>query len=118
LRRWLRESLRALALASFGWPPGCDRAGLTSSLAAASTGSSCTGSSPGTQSFASRTGPTAEIDIICSAELRQVAPRHRRAHQGWRYLVSDDAPSAGDDGTGLAGLPPRLYGRLAALALV
>jgi hypothetical protein len=43
---------------------------------------------------------------------------HRRAHQGWRYLEDEDAPSADDDGTGLAGLPPQLYGRLAALALV
>jgi hypothetical protein len=58
------------------------------------------------------------IEFICSAELRQVVPRHRRAHQGWRYLADEDAPGAGDDGTGLSGLPPRLYGALAALALV
>ena len=58
------------------------------------------------------------IDIVCSAEFRQVTPAHRRAHQGWRYLSEADAPTAGDDGTGLAELPPRLYGRLAALALV
>lgn len=58
------------------------------------------------------------IDIVCSAELETVTPVHRRAHQGWRYLREEDAPTAGDDGTGLAELPPRLYGRLAALALV
>lgn len=58
------------------------------------------------------------IDIVCSAELRALAPRHCRAHQGWRYLNDEDAPSEGDDGTGLTTLPPRLYGRLAALALV
>lgn len=58
------------------------------------------------------------VDIVCSAELRAVAPRHCRAHQGWRYLSDEDAPSDGDDGTGLTTLPPRLYGRLAALALV
>jgi hypothetical protein len=42
----------------------------------------------------------------------------RRAHQGWRYLEEADAPSAEDDGSGLGALPSRLYGRLAALALV
>jgi hypothetical protein len=57
------------------------------------------------------------IDIVCSAELRRVAPTPRRAHQGWRYLEDSDAPS-GDDGSGLGALPPQLYGRLAALALV
>ena len=58
------------------------------------------------------------IDIICSAELVAVSPTPRRAHQGWRYLEQADAPSSEDDGTGLAELPPRLYGKLASLALV
>jgi hypothetical protein len=58
------------------------------------------------------------IDIVCAADLRTVAPTPRRAHQGWRYLEDEDAPSLDDDGTGVAELPPRLYGRLAALALV
>jgi hypothetical protein len=58
------------------------------------------------------------IDIVCSAQFVRIAPKHRRAHQGWRYLEDGDAPSADDDGTGLTDLPPRLYGRLTALALV
>jgi hypothetical protein len=58
------------------------------------------------------------IDIVCSAELRTVAPMPRRAHQGWRYLEEADAPSEHDDGSGIGTLPPQLYGRLAALALV
>ena len=58
------------------------------------------------------------IDIVCTRECTLVTPTHRRAHQGWRYLEDRDAPGAGDDGTGLAALPPRLYGRLASLALV
>ena len=58
------------------------------------------------------------IDIVCSAELVTVAPTPRRAHQGWRYLEGADAPAAGDDGSGIGMLPPQLYGRLAALALV
>ena len=58
------------------------------------------------------------IDIVCSVELKAVAPTPRRAHQGWRYLEGADAPSADDDGTGVGSLPAQLYGRLAALALV
>ena len=58
------------------------------------------------------------LDIVCSAELKKIAPTPRRAHQGWRYLSESDAPSADGDASGLAELPPRLYGRLAALALV
>ena len=58
------------------------------------------------------------IDIVCSAELVAVPPKPRRAHQGWRYLDENDAPTGEDDGTGLGELPPRLYGKLAALALV
>ena len=58
------------------------------------------------------------IDIVCSAELVTVSPMPRRAHQGWRYLEDADAPSSESDGSGVAELPPQLYGRLAALALV
>jgi len=58
------------------------------------------------------------IDIVCAAELKTVAPTPRRAHQGWRYLEDVNAPPTDDDGTGVGELPPQLYGRLAALALV
>jgi hypothetical protein len=58
------------------------------------------------------------IDIVCSAELVLVPPKPKRAHQGWRYLDDAEAPTGEDDGTGLSDLPPRLYGKLAALALV
>jgi hypothetical protein len=58
------------------------------------------------------------IDIVCSAELIAVPPRPKRAHQGWRYLKEDEAPTGEDDGTGLSELPPRLYGKLATLGLV
>jgi hypothetical protein len=58
------------------------------------------------------------IDIVCSAELVVVSPTPRRAHQGWRYLEDAEAPGQDDDGTGLGALPPLLYGRLAALALL
>ena len=57
------------------------------------------------------------IAIVCSAELQEVAPLPKRAHQGWRYFDADAAIAA-NDGTGTAELPPRLYGRLAALALL
>ena len=58
------------------------------------------------------------INIVCAAELKVVAPQPRRAHQGWRYLEDANAPTADGDGSGVAELPPQLYGRLAALALV
>lgn len=58
------------------------------------------------------------IDIVCSSQFVPITPRHCRAHQGWRYLVEADAPRSDDDGSGLSALPPRLYGRLCALALV
>lgn len=59
------------------------------------------------------------IDIVCEAVLEKVGPVPKRAHQGWRYLEQDSAPGIGDyDDTGLAALPPSLYGKLAALALV
>jgi hypothetical protein len=55
------------------------------------------------------------INIVCSGDLETVSPIPRRAHQGWRYFEADVA--AGDD-SGVGELPPQLYGRLAALALV
>lgn len=58
------------------------------------------------------------IDIVCSSEFVTVAPMPRRAHQGWRYLEDADAPRGDDGGSGLGALPPQLYGRLAALALL
>lgn len=58
------------------------------------------------------------LDIVCSAEVELVSPRPKRAHQGWRYLEDSDAPRGEDDGSGLGQLPPALYGKLAALALV
>jgi hypothetical protein len=56
------------------------------------------------------------IDIVCSAELIILPPVPKRAHQGWRYLETEISGEA--DPTGVGDLPPRLYGKLAALALV
>jgi len=56
------------------------------------------------------------INIVCSAELEPVTPFPKRAHQGWRYFESDAAATADESGVGE--LPPQLYGRLSALALV
>ena len=58
------------------------------------------------------------IDIVCSAELETIVPVPKRAHQGWRYLEEGETPTNADDGSGLGELPARLYGKLAALALV
>jgi hypothetical protein len=57
------------------------------------------------------------IDIVCSTELTPVVPIARRAHQGWRYYEAEE--TVGDEPvSGLAELPPQLFGKLAALALV
>jgi len=56
------------------------------------------------------------IDIVCSDELVIVPPMPKRAHQGWRYLEAEVTEEA--DPSGVADLPPRLYGKLSALALV
>jgi hypothetical protein len=58
------------------------------------------------------------IDIVVSAELELIAPVPKRAHQGWRYLEAANAPGEIPDDGGLSELPPLLYTRLAALALV
>ena len=58
------------------------------------------------------------IDIVCCAELVRITPVHKRAHQGWRYLEAGFASAEREDGSGVTALPPPLYGRLAALALV
>ena len=58
------------------------------------------------------------IDIVCSSDLALLPPVPKRAHQGWRYLNDDDAPGTDADGSGLSELPPLLYGKLSALALV
>jgi hypothetical protein len=56
------------------------------------------------------------IDIVCVGELQTVVPIPKRAHQGWRYFEFD--PAGQSDVSGIGELPPQLYGRLAALALV
>jgi hypothetical protein len=58
------------------------------------------------------------IDIVCADRLELVSPSPKRAHQGWRYLEEQDAPTVDADASGLGALPPRLYGKLASLALV
>jgi len=58
------------------------------------------------------------IDIVLSDRLEAVAPAPKRAHQGWRYLEAAKEPDANGDESGLAELPPLLYTRLSALALV
>jgi len=58
------------------------------------------------------------IDIICSGLLEQVVPTARRAHQGWRYLESTDAPPLLDEESGIGALPPQLARELSNLALI
>ncbi len=58
------------------------------------------------------------IDIVLSGTLELITPSPKRAHQGWRYLEATKVPADDDDGSGPAELPPLLYSRLAALALL
>jgi hypothetical protein len=59
------------------------------------------------------------IDIVCRDQFLLIPARAKRAHQGWRYLEEEEAPDPGiGDDTGLAELPPSLYGKLSALSLV
>ncbi|WP_338501936.1 DUF1489 family protein [Sphingomonas kaistensis] len=63
--------------------------------------------------------PDGRIDFVCSERLQAIPSMPKRAHQGWRYLEHDVAPKPGDnDDSGLSLLPPSLYGRLSALALL
>lgn len=57
-------------------------------------------------------------DIVLSDQLEYCTAMPKRAHQGWRYLEDNDAPGTEVDETGIADLPPRLYGKLAALSLL
>ena len=57
------------------------------------------------------------IDIVCAGELEACTPLPKRAHQGWRYFDAEAAMAVNDE-SGAGELPPRLYGRLAGLALI
>jgi len=58
------------------------------------------------------------LDIVCAQEVELIPPIPKRAHQGWRYLADDDAPSDEGGNDGMAELPPRMYAKLAGLGLV
>lgn len=63
--------------------------------------------------------PDGRLDIVCADQLLNVSPTPKRGHQGWRYLEPEVAPNPGDhDETGIATLPPLLFVKLTALALV
>lgn len=56
--------------------------------------------------------------IKLDPRLVPVRPQPRRAHQGWRYLLPQDAPADLAEGDGLASLPAGLSRALAGLALI
>ena len=57
--------------------------------------------------------------IRLDAALVPVRAKHKRAHQGWRYLTAGDAPLDFDgEADELAELPPRLASELSALMLI
>lgn len=54
--------------------------------------------------------------LVYGKDLILVAPRPRRAFQGWRYLTAKDAPP--DAGKSAKGLPDKLQRELAELGLL
>lgn len=57
--------------------------------------------------------------IRLEPRLVLVQARPKRAHQGWRYLEDQDAPTdLGDAEGGVAELPPELAGKLAGMGLI
>lgn len=58
-------------------------------------------------------------DIIVKAQVIRVAPRPKRAHQGWRYLEPKDAPSDLYDAfEGADEMPAELTGKLSDLGII
>lgn len=58
------------------------------------------------------------LDIVCSDQFEILPPTYRRAHQGWRYLADEDAPTGIGEGGEGDELPPHLQRELAALMLL
>jgi hypothetical protein len=63
--------------------------------------------------------PDSHWTIRLAPKLIPVEPKHKRAHQGWRYLEEKNAPRDLADGE-IAGdaIPGRLAGRLTKLGLI
>lgn len=65
------------------------------------------------------TAPDGRAIIRLDTELVRVRASPKRAHQGWRYLLAEDAPADLEgEPDGIDALPPRLLGKLTGLALV
>lgn len=58
------------------------------------------------------------IDIVCRDQFLLISPRPKRAHQGWRYFEDEISDPSACKEIGVAELPPSLYVKLTALALV
>ena len=63
--------------------------------------------------------PDGHWTIRLAPKLIPVQPKHKRAHQGWRYLQEKDCPRDLEEGE-VAGdaIPGRLAGRLTKLGLI
>ena len=63
--------------------------------------------------------PDGHWTIRLQGKLIPVQPKHKRAHQGWRYLADKDAPRDLADGEQAGdAIPGRLHGRLTKLGLI
>ena len=57
-------------------------------------------------------GPEARCEITLNETVVLTSPTPRRAFQGWRYLVGQEAPRDLADGSGADAIPPELSRRL------
>ena len=63
--------------------------------------------------------PDGHWTIRLAPKLVLVQPKHKRAHQGWRYLEEKNAPRDLEDGEEPSdAIPGRLAGRLTKLGLI
>ena len=63
-------------------------------------------------------GAEGRTNFVCKLPLERTHLIPKRAHQGWRYLNEEDAPTVLEAGEAADDLPPHLIRELSALMLI